>query len=122
MGHFFDRDIEGETHYYVEYSEAEMELTQENCFGNFHETFDEERTIRESADSHFDRVAILDPSDDTWFLYWRFDYPEQFPELEFIVRRCGSYLVRRTVLENIREQFFTTHPLTDEDVEHLLNG
>jgi hypothetical protein len=101
----------------------DQELNEDNLIGNFHEIMQPDFTIVESQDSLYDRVCVLDPRDGMHWQFWRFDRdPEDFAKLEYMVRRVGTYLVRQTVMSNIRDAFEAAHKLTDEDFEQLLGA
>jgi len=103
----------------------DQQLDENNLLGNFHEVMDEDGTVRKSKDAIYDRVAVLDPRDELHYQYWRYDLgDETFTQLEYVVRRCGSFLVRQTALENIRNAFDASpnHRFNEDEFTQFLEA
>ncbi len=107
MSRFFERGEEPDLEYWFEDEQAglKFQLTNETFMANIHEILTPELSIVETDDAIFDRVCVLDPRDDEWFAFWRAEHSENWEKLEFMVRRCGTLLVRQVVLDLVKQQF-----------------
>lgn len=99
----------------------DQELNQDNLLGNFHEEMSPDCVVTESQDAIYDRVCVLDPRDGMHWQFWKFDRTEtDWFKLEYMVRRVGTFLVRQTVMQTVKDQFEASHRFNDDDFEQLL--
>lgn len=125
MTRFFDRGEEPDKEYFYENDEVTVQLNETTFIGNLHETMMPDMTIAESYDSVYDRVAVQDPTDNLYWSFWRIDVgDEKFTELEYVLRRCGSFLVRQTALQSTIDVFNSNHGLglNDDDLAKFLEA
>lgn len=121
MARFFEQGEPAE--YYFEEDETVVKLDNNNFFANIHEVMNMDMTVSATPDHVYDRVAVQDPEDEEWWVYWKYDMgAEEFAKLEFIARRCGSMLVRQEVLPSVQSLFEAAHSFDDDDFNHLLEA
>ena len=103
---FYEKGEEPNREYWFNNGEVDMRLNNDNFLANLHEVMSFEGWIAETEDHIYDRVAVEDPEDKEWWILWRAEHgDETFAKLEFMARRCGSLLIRQTVLEQVKTQF-----------------
>lgn len=123
MSRFYEKHLDGEKQYWFETDGLDMQLNEDNLFGNLHEEMGEDFIIRKTPDHIYDRIGVLDPRDEMQWQWWRVDLgDEAFEQIEYVCRRIGSFLVRQTALDVLKDQFDATpaHQLQDNELDQLL--
>lgn len=92
----------------------DQQLHEDNLFGNFH---------IDDANKGYDRVGVQDPRDESWWFWTRFDMAEDdFAQIEYICRSVGSFLVRHTAIEAVRETFDANHQFNEAEYAQFMGA